>query len=48
MQVDLEELLEPEEVESKLFFKACVVPSRVEESNNDEDILEGHGNGTTT
>ena len=48
MQVDLEELLGPEEVESKLFFKACALQSRVEESNNDEDILEGHDNGTAT
>ena len=47
MQVDLEELLGPEEVES-FFFKACALQSRVEESNNDEDILEGHDNGTAT
>lgn len=48
MQVDLEESLEPEEVKSELFFKTCAVQSRVEESNNDEDILEGHDNGTAT
>ena len=48
MQVDLEESLESEEVESELYFKACAVQRRVEESNNDEDILEGHDNGTAT
>ena len=48
MQVDLEELLEPERLTANDFFKACAVQSRVEESNNDEDILEGHDNGTAT
>ena len=48
MQVDLEELLELERLTANDFSKASAVQSRVEESNNDEDILEGHDNGTAT
>ena len=48
MQVDLEESLEPGEVEGELFFRACAVQSRVEESHDDKDIFEGHDKGTAT
>ena len=49
MQVDLEELLEPERLTANDFSKLlqCRAVSR-SLSNNDEDILEGHDNGTAT
>ena len=48
LQVDLEESLEPEEIDGELFFKACAVQSRTEKSIDDIDILEGYENGTAT
>ena len=47
-QADLKESLEPEEFEGELFFKACAVQSRVEESEDDTDILKGHVDGAAT
>ena len=47
-QADFTESLEPEEFEGELFFKACAVQSRVEESEDDTDILKGHVDGAAT
>ena len=47
-QVDMEESLEPEEVDGELFYKACAVQSRAEESTDNIDILEGHENRAAT
>ena len=47
-QADLKESLEPEEFEGELFFKACAVQSRVEESDDDTDVLKGHVDGAAT
>ena len=47
-QADLKESLEPEEFEGELFFKACAVQSRVEESEDVTDVLKGHVDGAAT